>query len=119
MVATLSALRTRNLFFRDQLLPFGHLPTPVRMPPRGSKHTSLTPETMQIALRRRLRLPLLLAPGRCGSASEPACGRRIDAFGHALACPRTGLLARRAKLVERVWCKVAREAVGPEGHVVP
>ena len=35
------------------------------------------------------------------------------------ACPRTGLLARRAKLVERAWCKVAREAVGPEGHVVP
>ena len=58
--------------------------------------------------------------GRCGSTAEPGCGRSTDAFGdHALACPRTGLLARRAKLVERAWCKVAREAVGPEGHVVP
>ena len=75
---------------------------------------------MQIALRRRLRLQLPLAPGRCGSAAEPGCGRRTDAYGdHALACPRTGLLARRAKLVERAWCKVAREAVGPEEHVVP
>ena len=71
---------------------------------------------MQIALRCRLRLQLPLAPGRCGSTAEPGCGRRADAFGdHALACPRTG----RAKLVERAWCKVACEAVGPEGHVVP
>ena len=34
-------------------------------------------------------------------------------------CPRTGLLSRRANVVERAWCRVAREAVGPEGHVVP
>ena len=41
-------------------------------------------------------------------------------FGdHALACPCTGLLARRAKLVERAWVRVAREAVGSEGQVVP
>ena len=38
---------------------------------------------------------------------------------HPLACPRTGLLARRAKVVERAWCRVARDAVGPGGHVVP
>ena len=38
---------------------------------------------------------------------------------HAPACPRTGLLARRAKVVERAWIRVAREAVGPEGHIVP
>ena len=37
---------------------------------------------------------------------------------HALACSRTGLLARRAKVVERVWVRVAREAVGAEGQVV-
>ena len=62
---------------------------------------------MQIALLRRLRFQLLLAPG-------------TDAFGdHALSCPRTGLLARRARLVERAWCKVAREAVGPEAHMAP
>ena len=55
-----SASRTRKLFFRDHvLLPF---------------------LTMQIALRRRLRLPLPLAPGRCGNASETGCGRRADAF---------------------------------------
>ncbi|OLQ04498.1 hypothetical protein AK812_SmicGene12450 [Symbiodinium microadriaticum] len=40
---------------------------------------------MQVALRRRLRLAL------------------------------TGLLARRAKIVERAWVRVAREAVGAEG----
>ena len=38
---------------------------------------------------------------------------------HALAYPRTGLLARRAKVVERAWIRVAREAVGPEGQVIP
>ena len=38
---------------------------------------------------------------------------------HALACPRTGLLARRAKVVERAWIRVAREPVGPEGQVIP
>ena len=30
-----------------------------------------------------------------------------------------GLLARRAKVVEPAWVRVAREAVGPEGQVVP
>ena len=44
----------------------------------------------------------------------------VDALGdHALACPRTGLLARRGKIVERAWVRVAREAVGAEGQVVP
>ena len=44
----------------------------------------------------------------------------MDRYGdHALACPRTGLPARRAKLVERAWVRVAREAVGAEGQVVP
>ena len=41
------------------------------------------------------------------------------ASDHTLACPRTGLLARRAKVVELAWIRVAREAVGPEGHIVP
>jgi len=44
----------------------------------------------------------------------------VDRFGdRALACPRTGLLARRAKVVERAWVRVAREAMGAEGQVVP
>ena len=45
---------------------------------------------------------------------------------HHLACPRTGLLPRRGFVVERAWIQkkrkkiqVAREAVGPEGRVVP
>ena len=73
---------------------------------------------MQLALRHRLRLPLPLCPNRCGPG--PRCGQRVDPLGdHALACPRTGLLARRAKTVERAWVGVAREAVGPDGQVVP
>ena len=43
----------------------------------------------------------------------------MDPLGdHALACSRTGLLARRAKVVEPAWVRVAREAVGAEGQVV-
>ena len=73
---------------------------------------------MQLALRRRLRLPLPLRLNPCGPS--PGCGGLVDVFGdHALACPRTGLLARRAKIVERAWVRVAREAVGADGQVVP
>ncbi|OLP74749.1 hypothetical protein AK812_SmicGene45628 [Symbiodinium microadriaticum] len=80
--------------------------------------TTLSPQAMQLALRRRLRLPLPLRLNRCGPS--PGCGGLVDVFGdHALACPRTGLLARRAKIVERAWVRVAREAVGADGQVVP
>ena len=80
--------------------------------------TALPPQAMQVALRRRLRLALPLCASRCGP--NPGCGEMVDALGdHALACPRTGLLARRAKIVERAWVRVAREAVGAEGQVVP
>ena len=80
--------------------------------------TTLPPAAMQIALRRRLRQPLPLHGATCGP--NPGCGAVVDSLGdHALACPRTGLLARRAKLVERAWVRVAREAMGPEGQVVP
>ena len=72
-----------------------------------------------IALRRRLRLPLPVAPGRCG-AHGPGCGAAVDVYSdHYAACPRTGLLARRAKPLERAGIRVVREAVGPEGQVVP
>ena len=126
------ASRTRNLYYRDRVV----LPT---LPPDhramlrsqsgphagswlaaipGEAATTLSPEAMQVALRRRLRLPLPIASGRCGPS--PGCGGPVDLLGdHALACPRTGLLARRAKVVERAWIRVAREAVGPEGHIVP
>ena len=57
---------------------------------------TLAPQAMQLALRRRLRLPLPLSPNRCGPS--PGCGQQVDEYGdHALACPRTELLARRAK----------------------
>ena len=38
---------------------------------------------------------------------------------HRVSCPRCGLLACRALAVEQAWIRVAREAVGPEGRVVP
>ena len=79
------ASRTRNLFFRDHVL-LPSLPPSHRALLRSQAgshaaawlqaipsdpHTSITPEAMQIALRRRLRLQLPLAPGRCGSATYP------------------------------------------------
>ena len=73
-------------------------------------------QAMLLALRRCLR-PLPLCASRCG---PPACGGEVDAFGdHARACTRTGLIARRAKIVERARVCVAREAVVPDGQVVP
>ena len=81
--------------------------------------TTIPPDRMLIALRRRLRLPLPVAQGRCG-AHGPGCGAAVDVYGdHYAACPRTGLLARRAKPLERAWIRVVREAIGPEGQVVP
>ena len=80
----------------------------------------LAPPEMLIALRRRLRLPLPLAAARCGGGGEPGCGANVDALGdHRAACARSGLLARRAPILERAWVRVAREAVGAEGRVVP
>ena len=74
--------------------------------------TTLPPMAMQIALRRRLRQPLPLHSNTCGPPH--GCRGAVDRFGdHAL------LLARRAKIVERAWVQVAREAVGSEGQVVP
>ena len=81
--------------------------------------SALPPNRTLIALRPRLRLPLPVAPHRCGAHAH-VCGAAVDAYGdHHTACPRTGLLARRAKPVEHAWVRIAREAVGPEGQVVP
>ena len=38
---------------------------------------------------------------------------------YALACLRTGLLARRAKIVEHAWVRIAREALGADGQGIP
>ena len=82
--------------------------------------STLAPDLMHVAMRRRLRLPLPLTALHCGAEGRHGCGAEVDANGdHHLACPRTGLLPRRGFVVERAWVQVAREAVGPEGRVVP
>ena len=82
--------------------------------------TTLPPAHMHVALRRRLRLALPLTHRYCGGDGFPGCGAALDVLGdHAAACPRSGLLARRAPLLEQAWVRVAREGLGPEGRVVP
>ena len=82
--------------------------------------TTLPPQHMQIALRRRLRLPRALTDARSGGHGSHGCDRNIDVHGdHRAACPRTGALARRAHVVEHAWVRVSREAVGAEGRVIP
>ena len=57
---------------------------------------ALPPDRTLIALR-RLRLPLPVASHRCGAHGH-GCEAAVDACGdHHAACPRTGLLAHRAK----------------------
>ena len=126
------ASRTRNQYLRDIVLLPAMTPSARALvrsqagPHAGSwltaipaePATTLTPQAMQLALRRRLRMPLPISHGRCGPTH--GCGGQVDRFGdHALACLRTGLLARRAKTLEHAWVRVAREAVGAEGQVVP
>jgi hypothetical protein len=68
-------------------------------------------EDFQVALRRRLRVPLPLGAHVCGESNHPGCRAALDAFGdHLASCNRTGLLARRAKPVERAWVRIARES---------
>ena len=89
-------------------------------PPSLLPATTLAPDLMHLALRRRMRLPLPLTRARCGGGGAPGCRALVDNLGdHALACPRTGLLARRGFVLERAWIEVVREAIGPEGRVVP
>ena len=89
-------------------------------PSPQTKARKLLPVDMQLALRRRLRLPLPLAAPRCGGQGKPGCRALVDQFGdHRAACARSGLLARRAPILERAWVRVAREAVAAKGRVVP
>ena len=70
-------------------------------PQRGRHHNTTRPHAHR--LRRRLRLPLPVAQGRC-AAHGPGCGAAVDVYSdHYAACPRTGLLARRAKPLERAY----------------
>ena len=77
----------------------------------------MSPARFQTALRRRLRLPLPLIGRCCGDDATPGCRAVLDEYGdHLAACPRTGLLARRAGPFERVCTQVAREAGGRVVH---
>ena len=63
--------------------------------------------------RRRGEARRRVEPHRCGTHGH-GCGAAVDAYGdHHAACPRTGLLARRAKPLEHAWVRIAREAAGP------
>jgi len=108
--------------------PLCHLPTArscapklVRTPLLGSRPSPATPTPR--SPRRQCRSRCVADSGSHFRSHQAAAGAPrsmgADAALMHSACPRTGLLARRAKLVERAWCKVAGEAVGPEGHVVP
>ena len=120
------ASRTRNTHFRECVLPAMSPSSQALLrsqagPQAGAwlaaiptEPATTMPLAMQLALRRRLRQPLPLRRSVCGP--KPWCGANVDCFSdHALACPRMGLLARRAKLVKRAWVRVAREALGESG----
>ena len=73
-----------------------------------SPGTTLPPPLFQLALRRRLRLPLTLGARRCEGRT---CRGRLDPLGdHRMACPVTGRLRRRAKPLEKAWATVFAEA---------
>ena len=73
-----------------------------------SPQTTMRPQLFQVALWRRLRLPLGLGTRWC---QGHRCGCRLDTKGnHLAACCHTGLLKRRAKPLERIWQQVLREA---------
>ena len=72
--------------------------------------TTIRPGRMQVALRRRLRWPLLLSERHCEGR---ACRKELDIYGdHRAACMRSGRVLRRAKPLERTWARVFREAGG-------
>ncbi len=79
--------------------------------------TRMPAELFQTALRRRLRLPLNLHHRTCGHEGRAGCRLPLDMYGdHLAACPRTGLLARRAGPIERAWTRVLREAGARVAH---
>jgi len=73
-----------------------------------SPATTMSPVLFQLALRRRLRLPLLLSARRCKARR---CSARLGKYDdHRLACAITGRLRRRAKPIELAWSSVFAEA---------
>ncbi|OLP92281.1 hypothetical protein AK812_SmicGene25916 [Symbiodinium microadriaticum] len=84
--------------------------------------TTLPPPAMQIALRRRLHSP---ATTSAFAQQHALADRPMAAEGQVTASATTHSRARAqdsspgAKIVERAWVRVVREAVGSEGQVVP
>ncbi|CAE7207769.1 unnamed protein product [Symbiodinium necroappetens] len=70
--------------------------------------STLPPDLMHVALRRRLRLPLPLTGRRCGAQGRHGCGAEVDAYGDQPA----GLLPRRGFVVERAWVQVSKATWG-------
>ncbi len=69
-----------------------------------SPATRLPAELFQIALRRRLRIPLVLARQRC---SGRTCRQNLDRLGdHVMACTRSGLVKKRSRALEKAWGQV-------------
>ena len=104
--SAITRTRTRNCYLRecDVLLP--------TMEPASGP---AIPQTTAIPSRDADRIAPTLAG--CGMLWPHALLTRGALGDHAVAC---GLIARRAGLAEHVWVGgVIREAVGPEGHVVP
>ena len=74
----------------------------------ASPATLLDDVTMQIAMCRRLRLPIGVARGPCPSRT---CRAVADPMGdHLAACMHTGRVQRRGKAFEAAWALVLREA---------
>ena len=70
-----------------------------------SPELELPSPQFRVAILRRLRLPLPIAPRRC------ACGRDLDAQGdHRAACANSGALAARAPPLEQAVARICREA---------
>ena len=71
-------------------------------PTCGRVACTLAPSLVHLALRCRMRMPLPVTQARCGGEGAPSCRAIVDDRGdHALACPRTGLLAFRGFVLER------------------
>ena len=123
------ASRIRNLHYRDRVL----LPA---LPP-SSQALLRSQVRPQYGLRpSRLSQEPPFCPQTCSWRYVAACanpyhfagaraalrmgGGAVDRYcDHAFACPRTSLLARQAKIVEHAWVRVAREALGADGQVIP
>jgi hypothetical protein len=79
------------------------------------------PADFQIAMRRRLRLPILIAGSACPGSHRDGRAIPLDVYGdHLNSCTLTGGPQRRALPFERAWAQVFREAginVRPKPYV--